>query len=431
MTYGRPEHVWGADAPTFPERWGRLAARYADPTKPRRMLTVDGGGIRGVVSLQVLGRLEAQLAAHYDARGVLAAADFRLSRFFDYVAGTSSGAIIASGIARGMTVAEIEQVYRDHGHEIFDPRPKVQWIESMYNDGSIERLMKARFGEHTTLAPSDLETLLMVVTRNTTTDSVWPISSNPDAVYNDPARSNCNLHIPLWHLVRASTAAPGYFPPEEIGFAADDPSQRFVFVDGGTTAYNNPAALLLRMATDPAYCLGWTAGEDQLLVVSVGAGAMTNFGAAAGEQPTSAAGKLIAPLRKPVDTLVGTLRGMFSQTSYDQDMTCRTLGRCAFGPPVDREVGDLVVPEGQPTPGAPRWCRYLRYDAELSQRGLAWIAGPDAANPVPELDTTTLQSLDAVDAIDGLAAFGQALAGRVSLEHLGPFLGVPLSPGLG
>jgi patatin-like phospholipase/acyl hydrolase len=65
------------------------------------------------------------------------------------------------------------------------------------------------------------------------------------------------LKIPLWQLVRASTAAPVYFPPEVLQRDSTDPSKTFVFVDGGVTPHNNPAFLLYRMATEPAYRLNW------------------------------------------------------------------------------------------------------------------------------------------------------------------------------
>src|SRR5204863_4148824 len=114
-----------------------------------------------------------------------------------------------------------------------------------------------------------------------TTDSPWPISSNPDALYNDPDRKGCNLKIPLWQLIRASTAAPVYFPPEVVELEPGDRTKTFVFADGGVTPYNNPAFVLFRMATDPAYRLNWPAGERQLLLVSVGTGASEQLGAGA------------------------------------------------------------------------------------------------------------------------------------------------------
>ena len=71
-------------------------------------------------------------------------------------------------------------------------------------------------GAETKLGSDQLQTLLMIVLRNATTDSPWPVSNNPYAKYNDPTRPDCNLELPLWQLVRASTAAPTYFPPEVV-----------------------------------------------------------------------------------------------------------------------------------------------------------------------------------------------------------------------
>ena len=81
-----------------------------------------------------------------------------------------------------------------------------------------------------------LRTLLMVVLRNATTDSPWPVSNNPAAKYNAPDRKDSNLNIPLWQLVRGSTAAPTYFPPEVVKVG----EQEFIFVDGGMTITTIP-----------------------------------------------------------------------------------------------------------------------------------------------------------------------------------------------
>ena len=63
-----------------------------------------------------------------------------------------------------------------------------------------------------------------------------PVSNNPTAKYNALERTNCNLRIPLWQLVRGSTAAPTYFPPEVVKVGEDE----FIFVDGGVTMYKQP-----------------------------------------------------------------------------------------------------------------------------------------------------------------------------------------------
>src|SRR4029077_2631497 len=100
-----------------------------------------------------------------------------------------------------------------------------------------------------------------------------------EAIYNNPQRLDCNLKIPLWQIVRASTAAPIYFPPEILQGDKNDPKKTSVFVDGGVTPHNNPAFLLYRMATEPAYRLNWQPGERNLFLLSVGTGAAESLGA--------------------------------------------------------------------------------------------------------------------------------------------------------
>ncbi len=247
--------------------WGSLEERYTTPRK-RRLLALDGGGIRGILSLGILAEIESQLRER-SGRGE----DFRLSDFFDYVAGTSTGAIIAASLALGKSVAELTDFYKTLGPKIFDKTFLLKRLKNLYKKGPLEDQLQETFGETTDLGSPDLRSLLLVVTRNVTTDSPWPLSNNPLARYNDRSRPDCNLQIPLWQLVRASTAAPIFFPPEVIQWDEDDPEKTFVFVDGGITPYNNPAFLLFRMATAPPFKLAWPTGEDKLMLVSVGTGA--------------------------------------------------------------------------------------------------------------------------------------------------------------
>jgi hypothetical protein len=68
-----------------------------------------------------------------------------------------------------------------------------------------------------------------------------------------------------------------FFPPETLNRDPGDPGKSFIFQDGGITPYNNPAFLLFRMATQPAYRLEWKTGEQRLLLVSVGTGMAPNL----------------------------------------------------------------------------------------------------------------------------------------------------------
>ena len=214
----------------------------------------------------------------------------------------------------------------------------------------------------------------------------------------------------MWKLVRASTAAPVYFPPEVVSWDENDPSKSFVFVDGGTTAYNNPAFLLFRMATEPAYRLGWSTGEDQLLIVSVGTGSAPVIGNIAQDPSTNV-----------IEAALNTLSSLMSQTAVDQDINCRTIGRCTYGGVIDRELHDLIPIDPQ-TPDQPLGLErdtgkaflYVRYNAELTDDGLRQLG-------LDDLDPNELRKMDDVANLPQLQQVGAALGERVSLTHLGPF----------
>jgi len=229
--------------------WGPLENRYARKS-PRKLLALDGGGIRGVLTLQVLIQME-DLLREKTGQGD----NFRLCNFFDYIGGTSTGAIIAAGLARGMSARELSDFYMKAGPAMFDKSFILFRLRHLYQSKPLQEELQKTFGKDTTLFPQFLKCLLLIVTRNVSTDSPWPISSNPAAKYNFADRPDCNLCIPLWQLVRASTAAPIYFAPEVLQWDPNDPSKTFVFEDGGLTPYNNPAFLLARMATTPQYNL--------------------------------------------------------------------------------------------------------------------------------------------------------------------------------
>jgi predicted acylesterase/phospholipase RssA len=387
--------------------WGHLADRYRDEDRAHRILALDGGGIRGVLTLGVLEALEDRLRES-EGRG---SDGYRLCDFFDLIGGTSTGAIIAAGLARGMSVREISDFYARFADTAFRPRKLWNRWQTLFGEGGLARTLRDTFGHETTLHPEHLRCLMIVVTRNATTDSAWPISSNPAAKYNDLSRADCNLKIPLWQLVRASTAAPVYFPPEVVSWDPADDDKSFVFVDGGTTPYNNPAFLLFRMATEPAYRLSWPTGEDKLLVVSVGTGGAPVLGDTAGDPGTNL-----------IEAATNTLSALMSQASVDQDVNCRVLGRCAYGLPIDREVGALVRDElaegGDRTdgrPDRPKLFRYVRYNATLTDEGMADLA-------LTGFDPTALRRMDRVENVDALTTIGRRVGEEVTLQHLGPFV---------
>jgi uncharacterized protein len=379
--------------------WGPLAQRY-EAKQPRKILSLDGGGIRGVLTLEILLELEQQLRQKLGKDN-----NFVLADYFDYFGGTSTGAIIAAGLSTGMHAQTLLDFYEEHGDAMFDKAFLLKKIKYFYNDGPLTKKLKETFGSgNINISSGAFKSLLLVVTMNRSTDSPWPISNNPFAKYNDEGRGDCNLKIPLYQLVRASTAAPAYFKPETLQWDPNDPEKTFVFVDGGVTPYNNPAFLMYRMATQPAFALNWETGEDKLLIVSVGTGTSPSPGA----------------YSHLLDTLKELPNNLMFAMQVDQDTNCRTIGRCAYGAELDREIGDLIprdaagnfIPLSQ---SLGKQFLYVHYNADISQAGLEKMG-------LGHIESDHVREMDSVEHMDQMREVGRAAAKKISMQHFGTFV---------
>ncbi len=377
------------------------AADRLDAPGPHKLLALDGGGIRGVITLRVLAEIE-RLLQHELERDET----FVLADYFDYIGGTSTGAIIATCLSLGWRVGRIASFYESSGAEMFDRASVLRRFRYKFEHDKLEGLLKKEFGPTTTLGDAQLRTLLLLVMRNASTDSPWPLSNNPRAKYNAVSRSDCNARLPLWQLVRASTAAPTYFPPESI----DIGQHPFVFVDGGVTMYNNPAFQLFLMSTLVPYKVCWPVGEKEMLVVSIGTGTSphANLDLQPGEMN----------LLYNASSIPSAL--MFAAAN-EQDFLCRVFGRTLCGDELDREIGDMMapmdpLPDGRvPGPVHQKLFTYVRYNAELTRAGLDALGLPSI---VPE----HVQALDSTDHIKELRDVGNAVAARkVKPEHFAGF----------
>jgi len=399
-----------------------------DAAGPKKLLAIDGGGIRGLIAIECLAKVETVLRTTLGRELVLA-------DYFDYVAGTSTGAIIAALIALGYSAEEIRRFYVEGARMMFEPANVFQRLArrskgplafvfgaigvifmnpAIFTPARLSQAIMEKCGELTTLGSKRLRTLLMIVMRNVSTDSPWWISNNPRAKYNvgypgDDGRPCTNLEIPLWKLIRSSTAAPIFFPPEAI----DVPGVKtpFIFQDGGVTVHNNPAFQLFLMATLPEYRLMWPPGEQNLLLVSVGTG-------------TCESEKLDLQVRQMkllfnAQELPGAL--MRSATN-EQDLLCRVFGRqrpwCDV-PIWDSEIGNLVDNE---FPVSEKFFTYLRYNVELSQRGLKKLGLFDNQRTPPGIDPKSLQPIDSTDHIGDLQTVGRAAAECISASDFEGFL---------
>jgi hypothetical protein len=360
----------------------------------KQILALDGGGIRGVFSLEVLLRIETLLREHFKDPKLI------LADHFDFIAGTSTGAIIATGLSWGMAVDEILDLYVRHGTTMFQLvpwyRPIKRFLVSRYEAKPLSDMLRRAFSEDgkgevpALLDSKRLKTLLLVVMRNHTTGSAWPVTNNPLAMYNDSDLPDCNLKVPLWKLVRASAAAPVFFDPEEIMLGG----RRHVFVDGAITPYNNPALIAALTAILPCYRLAWETGPDKIRLISVGT---LRFSLAAKNKNVRRMWVGYNAPRIPAALIQGI--------ALEQDYLCRCLGECIHGEELDSEIGNL---EGVALPGR-GWFSYVRYNQ--SYMGLE---AEELLQRHPQL-----AQIDAVHAVPLLREIGRAYAQEhVRIEHL-------------
>jgi hypothetical protein len=369
----------------------------------KRILALDGGGICGVFSLMVLRKIE-ELFREKRQRP-----DLVLRDEFDFFAGTSTGAIIATFLAWGMNVDEVLKLYEGRGAEMFAPAP---WYErfwkAKFRADAITRFFQEFFHEddpeHTPallgtrkLWEGDTPKYLLAVMRNATTGSAWPVTNNPRAKFNSPPTApECNLNIPLWQLLRASTAAPTYFPPEEIKLG----DQTHIFVDGGITPYNNPALIAVLTATLPCYHIEWPTGWDRLHVVSVGACSVRT------RLKKSEARKVYN-----LDFLEYIAPAFLGTVAMEQDLLCRVLGYSVFGAELESELGDLPGARAGLLPSGDKKFTYVRYDKHFKPAELAVI----------KEETGQSFNLDNLELIPLLKKIGDAYAKEhVKSEHLFP-----------
>ncbi len=247
-----------------------LQEHLSNKTTPKRILALDGGGIRGALSLGYLQSIEDILRIQHGSDK-----SFRLCDYFDLIGGTSTGSIIAACLATGMKVQDIKNMYMDLGDKIFGK--KYKWwkifeiedlIKAAYKSKPLEDELIKLFGD-ITLESDKIKTGLCIVTKRADTNSIWPLINHPGGKYFNSA-DGMNKDILLWKAVRASAAAPTYFLPQIIDVGGG--LSESAFIDGGVSMANNPALQLLMVATLQGFPFKWKCGADKLLIVSVGTG---------------------------------------------------------------------------------------------------------------------------------------------------------------
>lgn len=184
-------------------------------SEPRfQILSIDGGGIKGIFAAAVLAAIEKDLGTN-------------VSEHFDLIAGTSTGGIIALGLGLGLRPREIVQFYADYGDKIFPRtygfRTPMSWIGRKYSAAPLESALRECFKEKLF---GDSAKRLVIPSFNLGEDDVYLFRT----AHHERLRRD--YRVEAWKVARATSAAPTYF-------ASCRHVDGLRLVDGGVWA-NNP-----------------------------------------------------------------------------------------------------------------------------------------------------------------------------------------------
>jgi uncharacterized protein len=345
------------------------------PSMPKRILALDGGGIRGALTLGYLQKIEDILRAQHDNDPA-----FRLCDYFDLIGGTSTGSIIASCLAIGMKVEEITDMYMTLGGKIFGKKYKWwnifetgDWLKGSYNADPLEEELQKAFGQ-ISLESDKIKTGLCIVAKRADTNSVWPLINHPKGKYFN-SEHGTNKDILLWKAVRASAAAPTYFIPQVIDVGGG--LKTAAFVDGGVSMANNPSLQLLMVATLKGFPFHWKMGADNILLVSVGTG-MSKWE----KIPAKVSKNNLLNWAKEIPDMLMQDASWHNQTILQWMSSCNTRW-C-----IDGEIGDMSDDLVTADVGGKGLLTYQRYNL--------WLDGP-TLKELMNVDYTSDQIGDLVE----------------------------------
>jgi patatin-like phospholipase/acyl hydrolase len=223
-----------------------------------RILSIDGGGIRGVLSAVLLNRLLGEYPALLQDR----------ANPITMFAGTSTGGILALGLAAGLTPARIRDLYVTHGKLIFDSSWARDVIEigglsgSKYDNVNLKQILQDTFGA---LTLKDLKPRVLISSFSLDNQAPDPSSRTwkPKFFHNFIGADSDGDSLVV-DVAMSTSAAPTYFPSYGV------------FIDGGVVA-NNPSMSAVAQALDRRNQPGERATLDEIKLLSVGTGASLQY----------------------------------------------------------------------------------------------------------------------------------------------------------
>ncbi len=211
---------------------------------PFRILSLDGGGIKGIFPAAVLAFLEQE---HLDGESI--------GGYFDLIAGTSTGGVLALGLGAGLTASEMLQVYLEEGNRVFPSKQRGfrgrvrRWVSAPYDRIPLDELLSQRLGDKTL---RESKHRLLIPSTEGRNGEVWVFKTphHPDYKMDGDERMSS--------VAAATSAAPTYFTPFE--------QKGYTFLDGGIWA-NNPTMVAL---VEALTC--FTTQREDIQILSIGCG---------------------------------------------------------------------------------------------------------------------------------------------------------------
>jgi len=210
-----------------------------------KILAIDGGGIRGIFPAQILKRIKEELAIEFCEK-------------IQIIAGTSTGAIIAAGLAIEYPIDQIVDLYRAEGREIFHRNyseflNKYNWkglFRTKYSNLYLKKMLHNVFKD---LTLSQTKIRLMIPASNVSNGSVFIFKSNYDENFIRDKDTRIS------EAVLASCSAPTFFNPVKV--------KDYLLADGGLWA-NNPSLIALTEAMGKRF----KREKSQIRILSLGTG---------------------------------------------------------------------------------------------------------------------------------------------------------------
>lgn len=339
---------------------------------PKRILSMDGAGVRTGIIFGFLERIEQLLQIRYGS------AEIRLSDYFDLIGGTGPAALVATELACGKQVAEVKPLFRQGVKAILSQRRMLfaPLSRSFYKDSKLRNFLEETF-EDRTIEDEALRTGLCIITTRLDDGATLSFTNHPGD--SDKPR------LLLRDLVLASTSLPTFLPPVKVDLGETHPA---FLVSGDASIGPDPALYLFMLCTSNRFPFQWRTGRRRLFLLSLGG--------AEGHAPERKPG---VEKRSTLMLLPQFMNLMIQGLRQQSQSLLQTL---TFEP--DDETTTLTR-EMTKNPQAEPILSYRRFDVRLAEE---WFKENNLEKFVDKIDR--LRRLDDINSLEDHFAVGQAVA---------------------